>query len=42
MGLLIGEDMEIFTVAFFGHRYVDDMSRVERRLQEVIRDLLGR
>ena len=42
MGLLIGEDMEIFTVAFFGHRYVDDMNRVERRLQEFIRDLLGR
>ena len=42
MGLLIGDDMEIFTVAFFGHRYVDDMSRVERRLQEFIRDVLGR
>lgn len=42
MGLLIGDDMEIFTVSFFGHRYIDDMSRVERRLQEFIRDLLGR
>ena len=42
MGLLIGEDMKIFTVAFFGHRYIDDMNRVERRLSEFVRDLLGR
>jgi hypothetical protein len=42
MGLLISDNMEIFTVAFFGHRYIDDMNRVERRLQEFIRDLLGR
>ena len=32
--------MEVFTVAFFGHRYVDNFFTVENKLEEVIRDLL--
>lgn len=32
--------MEIFTVAFFGHRYIDDPFRIEERLEEHIRRLL--
>ncbi len=32
--------MEVFTVAFFGHRYVDNFFTVENKLEEVIRGLL--
>lgn len=33
--------MEVFTVAFFGHRYVDNFFTVENKLEEVIRDYSG-
>ena len=33
--------MEIFTVAFFGHRYVDNVFEIERRLEEQIRLLMN-
>lgn len=32
--------MELFTVAFFGHRYIDNMLAVEERLEEIIRSLM--
>ena len=32
--------MEIFNVAFFGHRYIDNPFRIEERLEEEIRSLL--
>lgn len=32
--------MDIYTVAFFGHRYITDPFRVEARLEEQIRTLL--
>ncbi len=32
--------MELFTVAFFGHRYIDNMLAVEERLEVIIRDLM--
>ena len=32
--------MEIFTVAFFGHRYVDNIIKIENLLEEQIRKLL--
>ena len=32
--------MDIFTVAFFGHRYIDNFFVVESKLEELIRDLL--
>ena len=32
--------MDIFTVAFFGHRYIDNFFAVESKLEELIRDLL--
>ena len=32
--------MELFTVAFFGHRYIDNMFAVEERLEEIIRSLM--
>lgn len=33
--------MEIFTVAFFGHRYIDSPFKIEERLEEEIYRLLG-
>lgn len=33
--------MDIFTVAFFGHRYIDNFFVVESKLEEIIRDLLS-
>ena len=33
--------MEIFTVAFFGHRYLDNVFEIERRLEEQIRLLMN-
>ena len=32
--------MELFIVAFFGHRYIDNMLAVEERLEEIIRSLM--
>lgn len=32
--------MQIFTVSFFGHRYLDDTVHVERELEKLIRKLL--
>lgn len=32
--------MKLFTVAFFGHRYIDNMLAVEERLEEIIRSLM--
>ena len=33
--------MDIYTVAFFGHRYIDNPFRIEERLEEEIRRLLS-
>lgn len=33
--------MKIFTVAFFGHRYIDNPFRIEDRLEEEIRRLIS-
>ena len=33
--------LEIFTVAFFGHRYIDNMFKVEELLEEQIRKLIN-
>ena len=32
--------LNIFTVAFFGHRYVDDILKVERLLEKQIREII--
>lgn len=32
--------MEVYTVAFIGHRYLDDIFRVESKLEDPIRELL--
>lgn len=32
--------VDVFTVAFFGHRYIDNFFSVESKLEEIIRDLL--
>lgn len=32
--------MDVFTVAFFGHRYIDNFFAVERKLEEVVCNLL--
>ena len=32
--------MDVFTVTFFGHRYIDNFFAVENKLEETIRDLL--
>ena len=32
--------MDVFTVAFFGHRYIDNFFAVESKLEEIIRDML--
>ena len=32
--------VDVFTVAFFGHRYIDNFFAVESKLEEVVRDLL--
>ena len=32
--------MEIYTVAFFGHRYIDNILRIEELLEDQIRKLL--
>lgn len=32
--------MKLFTVAFFGHRYIDNMLAVEECLEEIIRSLM--
>lgn len=34
--------MNIYTVAFFGHRYIDNPFKIEERLEEHIRKLLSR
>lgn len=33
--------LDIYTVAFFGHRYIDDMFKVEELLEEQIRKLIN-
>ena len=33
--------MEIYTVAFFGHRYIDNFSRAENGVESIVRDLLN-
>ena len=33
--------MEIYTVAFFGHRYIDTFSRAENGVESIVRDLLN-
>ena len=33
--------MEIYTVAFFGHRYIDKFSRAENGVESIVRDLLN-
>lgn len=33
--------MEIFTIAFFGHRYLTDFFTIERWLEELIRSLMN-
>ena len=33
--------LEIFTVAFFGHRYIDNPFKVEEQLEEQIRKLIN-
>ena len=33
--------MEIYTVAFFGHRYIDNFSRAETGVESIVRDLLN-
>ena len=32
--------MELFTVAFFGHRYVDNILAVEDKLEDIILSLM--
>lgn len=32
--------MEVYTVSFFGHRRIYDPIRIERQLEEIVRDLL--
>lgn len=32
--------MTTFTVAFIGHREIDDLYRIENQLEEIIKDLL--
>lgn len=34
--------MNLFAVSFFGHRQVDDPFLIERQLESIIRELLGR
>lgn len=33
--------MSIFTVSFFGHRYIDNINRVEDQLETLLRKLLS-
>ena len=33
--------MSIFTVSFFGHRYVDNINKVEDQLETLLRKLLS-
>lgn len=33
--------MELFTVAFFGHRYVDNILAVEDKLEDIILTLMN-
>ncbi len=40
MGILYGDAMNIFTVAFFGHRYINDPVQAEAALEEQIHRLL--
>ena len=32
--------MTVYTVSFFGHRRIYDPIRIERQLEEIVRDLL--
>ncbi len=32
--------MEIYTVSFFGHRYIDSFYKIEEKLEEIIRKLI--
>jgi len=32
--------MEIYTVSFFGHRYIDSFYKIEEKLEEIIRTLI--
>lgn len=33
--------LDIYTVSFFGHRHIDDLSEVERRLEQAITELIS-
>ena len=33
--------MNIYTVTFFGHRYVDNMFRIEEKLEPILKDLIN-
>ena len=32
--------LDTYTVTFIGHRYIDNMFRIESRLEDIIRDLI--
>lgn len=33
--------MNIYTVAFFGHRYIDNMYKIEEKLEPILKDLIN-
>lgn len=33
--------LDIYTVSFFGHRYIENFSLIEKRLENVVRDLIA-
>ena len=40
MAFIIRDFMNICTVSFFGHRQIDDVFKIEKQLEALIRELL--
>lgn len=38
--IIQGDNMNIFTVTFFGHRYIDNIFKIEAKLEPILKDLI--
>ena len=39
--IIRGDNMNIYTVTFFGHRYVDNMLKIEEKLEPILKELIN-
>ena len=38
--IIRGDNMNIYTVTFFGHRYIDNIFKIEEKLEPILKDLI--